>query len=101
MDFLFIDRLSDERMILVLFVNASQRISTRKRSQSDGGSASPENASPVEDSPWRARTDWKEIVEGEYQAAEPRLFLPTRCGQRVPPALTVSDAALVAAVAMG
>ena len=27
----------------------------------NGGSASPENASPVEDSPWRARTDGKGV----------------------------------------
>jgi hypothetical protein len=38
-----------------------------------GGSTSPENASPVEDSPWRARTDGRTIAEGTnaYQAAEP------------------------------
>jgi hypothetical protein len=46
---------------------------TVRLDRTEGGSASPENASPVEDSPWRARTDGQtKRRRRKLQAAKPR-----------------------------
>jgi hypothetical protein len=59
---------------------------TVRLDRAEGGSASPENASPVEDSPWRARTDGKRNAEGASSRRQSRgLFanaLRSRRGDR-------------------